>query len=213
MAIVTESLESGRKSHMHATVTAPPHWTVRETAAGREIRCARRAGEGRLAAWLFIGALVAICGYGTAVFVLGWLAGEEILVGGVVVFALLLGGLFAGLYLISAMFRTTTYRLGGESLSITAAQPVIGESTDEIARSNIREVIRVCRSPRQGSRRDAWRTLLVVRNAPRAAGDSGDAESGAIALEGDTPDESAWLAALIAEWANVRVRVEQNPAD
>jgi hypothetical protein len=178
---------------------------VRETAYGREIRCARRAGEGRLAAWLFIFALVAICGYGAAVFLLGWLGGEEILIGGVVLFVLLMGGLIAGLYLISAMFRTTTYLLGAESLSITTAQPVIGESTEQIQRSTIREIVRLYSPPEEGSRRDTWRTLLAVR-------DSTGQENGTIALEGDLEDESVWLAPLIAQWAKVQVRVERNDA-
>jgi hypothetical protein len=159
-----------------------------------------------LAAWLFIFALVAICGYGSAVFLLGWLGGEEILVGGVVVFVLLLAGLTAGIYLISAMFRTTTYVLGADSLSITTSQPVVGKSIDEIARSTIREVVRLYSPPAEDSRRDTWRTLLTV-------GNSTEEETRTIALEGDTEDESVWLAPLIAGWAKVHVRVESSQPD
>ncbi len=196
----------GESSVKGAEDSAPRNWSLRETGSGREIRCARRSGEGRFAAWLFILALVAACGYGAAVFALGWATGEEVLVGGVVLFLLLLAGLLAGLYLISAMFRTTTYVLRAESMSITTAQPVVGESTDDVQRSAIREVVRLYGPPERRSRRDIWRTLLMVC-------DWNGQETGTIALEGETEGESAWLAPLIAKWAQVPVRIERNDSD
>ena len=191
---------------MNTTLPAPPDWALCETAAGRELRCLRRAGQGRLAAWLMIGLLVAVCGYGTAVFVLGWWAGEEVLGGGVVLALLQVAGLLAGLYLISAMFRTTAYRLGKRSLRITAAQPILGESTDEIERADIREVIRLHAMPRPGHAGDSWRTLLAVHRPDSQA-------LATIPLDADEPDESAWLAAQIADWAGVRVRIEADSSE
>ena len=137
-------------------LTTPPDWALCETAAGRELRSTRYAGRGRLAAWLWIGVLLAVCGYGTTVVLLGWWAGDEVLSGEVVLFLLQLAALLAGLYLATAMFRTTRYRLGQRSLAITASQPVVGESTAEIKPASIRAVIRLHGVPRPGHEYDTW---------------------------------------------------------
>ncbi len=190
----------------HPGLTAPPDWALRETAAGRELCCTRYPGRGRLAAWLWIGVLWAVCGYGTAVTLFGWWSGEEIRSGGVLLVVLQSAALVAGFYLATAMFRTTRYRLGKRALAITASQPVVGESTEEIERQNIRAVIRLHGVPRPGHEYDTWRTLLAVE-VP------GTDETETVPLAADQPDDSAWLAAQIADWAGVDVRDEDDESD
>lgn len=180
------------------------HWRVSETPRGVELCYRPRDGEGFVPALVACLIFGAICIYGAAVFLRAWLLdGEEILVGGMVLFLLLVGGVYLAYCGVRHLYRTTTYILGGSSLRLTHSR--WGRAAEEVIdRGFLRGIQQVHTPGEDRAQPDVWRTAITYGTPT-----GGEKR---LYFEGSTEEECRELSQLLADWAKLKI-VKESTVD
>jgi hypothetical protein len=178
---------------------APENWKAAETPLGLQLHFECPWGKVRIAGLVLGLAIAGWCGKVCVTLLLAGLRGE-LMIGGFVLLPVIAGGFLFGVYIITGMFRSTTYLLGPGTLEITSHWPLRKEKTETIDRGFISQVNRLYTNPKGSWDPGTWRTVLSL--------DGGEPRRKEIALEGSTKEESKWLTGIFTGWAKVATHTE-----
>lgn len=186
---------------MADTGNSPGNWTKKETPLGSEI-----VFEPKKTSPTFLVPISASVGtallsvYVICIFVYGWIRGEEILPGGVVVVCIMIGGMFLARFWYRHAFRVRRYVLGPSQLTVfPGASDRIPEKCVE--KSRIIEILQLHTPPKEAGEAGYWSTCVVSKSS---RGDKREE----FFFEGDSEEVSNWLCAILTAWAGVPCRGE-----
>ena len=174
--------------------TPNPNWRLPHDNES-EIIYQIRDRRSRLGLGLMGGALLMFFGYWVIACLQSWfVGGEEVLVGGVVIFGVMLAGAAFGVYVLGRLGASTRYLFEPERLR--AEHSFLGkEKVQEVERARVKEVIKAYTPPKQAGLDGVYATLLLYE------GRFGKTQT--LAFEGSSQAEQEWLSGLVSAWAKV----------
>jgi hypothetical protein len=177
---------------------------MRETKDGTELTFAIRRGQYYIFTILVGVACLLFFGYWLVVFTKGWIIDrEEILIGGVIFYLVMLGGFLFGVYTLDRMLHASSRYVLGENRFIASYNSLFKRSRTEIDRKLIVEVLRLY-TPPKNPKLDGRYQIVVAYRQPNA-------QRGEFALEDYSEEAAAWAGPLIAQWADVKMKRDYAP--
>lgn len=177
----------------------PVNWSMQTTQDGTELTFAIRGGPYYIFTILVGAACVLFFGYWLFIFTKGWVIdGEEILIGGVFFYLVMLGGFVFGVYTLDRMFIAASHYLLGANHFAATYSSLLKRSRTEIERRQITEVLRLYTPPKDAGLDGSYRIIIVYRKP--------NMERGEFALEDYSKAAAEWAGPLIAQWADVKIK-------
>ena len=176
-------------------------WFIRNSHAGKEIIFKPSRSGPTFLVPLIASLLTAVfCLYGIYYIASSWFMGEEVLVGGVVVVAVLIGGLFLSRFWYRHAFRVKRYVLGSSRLELHSdLDGIVAEVI--IDKDRVTEVLQLYTPPKENGESGTWRTCVV-------SGSDLEGKHNELFFEGNSEAVSNWLSTTLSEWAGVSARGE-----